>query len=122
MFELFVEDHFSAAHHLREYPGNCANLHGHNWHVKLMVQADSVNHLGMALDFRKLKQSLSDILDGLDHKYINDLPEFKLTNPTCELLAQYIYRKAAGMLNDGRIKVARVEVHETPRAGAVYFE
>ena len=33
-YEINVQTHFSAAHHLRGYPGNCEKPHGHNWIVK----------------------------------------------------------------------------------------
>jgi len=37
MYELHVEDHFAAAHRLRDYEGECENLHGHNWRVLVRV-------------------------------------------------------------------------------------
>ena len=33
MYELTVQLEFSAAHHLRDYPGKCGRLHGHNYRV-----------------------------------------------------------------------------------------
>jgi 6-pyruvoyltetrahydropterin/6-carboxytetrahydropterin synthase len=122
MYELFVEDHFSAAHHLRGYLGNCANLHGHNWQVKLLVQAKSVDQIGMAVDFRKLKSALGEIIGKLDHTQLNELPVFQTANPTCEALAKYLFHEASAILNDDNLRVTRIEVHETPKAGAAYFE
>ncbi|CAG36995.1 related to 6-pyruvoyltetrahydropterin synthase (partial length) [Desulfotalea psychrophila LSv54] len=39
MFEIFIKTHFSGAHHLRDYPGDCEHPHGHNWKVKVTARA-----------------------------------------------------------------------------------
>ena len=33
MFVLKIVTDFASAHSLRNYPGDCARLHGHNWQV-----------------------------------------------------------------------------------------
>jgi len=38
VFEITVEEQFSAAHALRNYPGDCEHLHGHNWAVEVTVE------------------------------------------------------------------------------------
>lgn len=122
MYELIIEDHFSAAHHLRGYPGNCSHVHGHNWLVKLHVQAKQVNEIGLAIDFKKLKPALAEVLETFDHKDINSLPVFANVNPTCENMAHILYQMLSERLNDDNIRVCRVEVYETPRTGAAYYE
>ncbi len=76
MYELTIEAHFAAAHNLREYQGECENLHGHNWRVEVVVGAGELDRLGMVMDFRDLKGALGGVLRQLDHKYINDVPPF----------------------------------------------
>ncbi len=122
MFELFVESHFSAAHHLENYPGNCARWHGHNWHVTVFLQTAELNDLSMAVDFRELKSALRSVLETLDHRDLNDVPGFKGLNPTCEVVARYIYRQLAAAFTRPDLRVARVRVSETPGAGATYWE
>ena len=122
MYEVFVKTHFSAAHHLREYPGNCARWHGHNWEVTLFIQARELNELGIAVDFREIKDVLNELLDGLDHSDLNEHPAFADRNPTSELIAKFLYDEVSRRLNDGNIQVDRVQVSETPGTGAVYSE
>ena len=54
--DIFIKTHFSGGHHLRAYPGNCENPHGHNWKVKVTVRARELDQLGMGIDFRELKK------------------------------------------------------------------
>ena len=122
MFEIYVEKHFSAAHRLREYNGNCANWHGHNWMVTAFVEAQEVDELGLAVDFRKVKQELNEVLDYFDHKNLNELPEFTDKNPTCELIAQLFYRLLSDRLNSSKLRVSKVRISETPTTGVTYYE
>ena len=122
MFEVFVESHFSAAHRLLDYPGNCAHCHGHNWTVRVFFQTEGLNELGMALDFRAAKTSLQKVLSTLDHKDLNQVPELAGLTPSCEIISRHIYRAVAADINGPAVKVARVTVCETPTAGATYFE
>ena len=56
MHHIFIKTHFSAGHHLRNYPGNCEKPHGHNWKVEVTVKANDLDELGMGIDFRDLKR------------------------------------------------------------------
>ena len=122
MFEVYVKTHFSAAHRLVNYPGNCARWHGHNWEVTLFIEARELNALGIALDFREIKKFLADLLAELDHADLNAIPEFAALNPTSEVIARYLYRQAVARLTDANLRVARVTVCETAGTGASYYE
>jgi 6-pyruvoyltetrahydropterin/6-carboxytetrahydropterin synthase len=93
MYTIRVEGHFSSAHSLRHYRGRCEELHGHNWIVEAGVRKKELDKTGMVMDFHDLKSALHDVLDKLDHKYLNNLPEFEIRNPTSELLASFIYQE-----------------------------
>jgi 6-pyruvoyltetrahydropterin/6-carboxytetrahydropterin synthase len=122
MFEIDITRDFSAAHRLSGYQGNCSNLHGHNWTVMAVVQANELDEIGIALDFKKLKKTLDAILDEFDHANLSDLPYFKHQNPTSEILAKTIFEKLAEQMDDDIIKVARVRVCESPGSGATYIK
>ena len=122
MYEVSVETHFSAAHRLAGYPGDCARRHGHNWQVAVSIQAEELNALGMAVDFRRIKDTLGDLLETLDHTDLNEVPELAGSNPTCEVVARYLYEELTRRLNDANTRVVRVRVSETPNTGACYFE
>lgn len=96
MYSLKVEGNFSSAHNLRGYKGKCESLHGHNWRVQITVKSSGLDHIGMVLDFKFLKQKLNAVLEEMDHKYLNKLSYFKKmngVNPTSENIAEYIYKK-----------------------------
>lgn len=121
VFELIVETDFSAAHNLREYKGQCERLHGHNWKVQVVLKAENLNNSGMVMDFREVKIILEEILSTFDHAYLNELPAFKVLNPTTENLSRLLYHELRGKLPAG-VMVSRVTTWESDRCGAVYFE
>lgn len=119
MFELRVEEHFDAAHNLREYHGACEHLHGHTYRVEIALHAQELGSDGMLVDFKKIKSELNGIIDLLDHHYINEVPPFDKLNPTAENLARYFYQKMKDAL--GSI-VYQATVWETPGSSAAYRE
>jgi 6-pyruvoyltetrahydropterin/6-carboxytetrahydropterin synthase len=122
MFELDIEREFSAAHCLDGYKGNCAHKHGHNWIVQAFVRSEKLDDLGIALDFKVLKKELDSILEELDHKDLNALPEFASENPTSERLAELIYKRLSRKISANGVKVSKVRVCESRSSGASYFE
>ena len=122
VFEVYVKTQFSAAHSLKGYPGNCARVHGHNWIIKVFVNCKELDEIGIGIDFRDIKQSVKDVLQGLDHFNLNDLPAFKDVNPTSENIAKLLYKELGKKLNSDVVKVSKVKVSETPGAGAFYWE
>ncbi|MFQ5647562.1 MAG: 6-carboxytetrahydropterin synthase QueD [bacterium] len=119
MFEVSVEASFSSAHQLRGYKGKCENLHGHNWKVEAVVRSERVDDLGMVIDFQKLKGSLHQILEELDHRNLNDLPPFINQNPSSENIAAYLYRELKKKVS---CAPARITVWESEKCSATYFE
>jgi len=39
MYQIFVEEHFDAAHYLPNYHGKCEKLHGHRFKVVARLEA-----------------------------------------------------------------------------------
>lgn len=123
MYEIFIKTHFSAAHFLRNYPGNCEHLHGHNWDVEVVVGSQVLNDIDVAMDFRDLKKLVGRIMSELDHINLNDHPAFSEVNPSSERIAEYIFRKLRdGLESFSGITPLRVVVCETPRTGVIYYE
>jgi len=121
MYEISIEAHFSAAHHLNNYQGSCENLHGHNWLVRVTVGCEKLDVAGLGIDFRILKGHLKTILEQFDHTDINVLFDPLKLNPSSENIARYIYEKLETLLAGWNGSVRRVEVHETPGCVAAYF-
>lgn len=122
VFEVYVKTHFSAAHSLKGYQGDCARIHGHNWIIEVFVKCKELDEIGIGVDFRDVKQAVKDVLQGLDHFNLNELPAFKDVNPSSENIARFLYKELGEKLNSDAVKVSRVKVCETPGAGAFYWE
>ncbi len=118
MFEIKTQAHFSAAHHLLNYDGECENQHGHNWLVEAYVEGETLDKSNILIDYKVLKRELNAILDILDHKDINELEEFKGESPSSEMIARFIYHK----LKEKIVQLSKVSVWETQTSCASYKE
>jgi 6-pyruvoyltetrahydropterin/6-carboxytetrahydropterin synthase len=122
MYELIVEREFSAAHFLRDYDGDCARMHGHNYKVEVSVVGDELLPNGMLLDFGDLKAACDAVLQKLDHRMLNDIPPFDGENATSENLARFIFGEVGERLAAQAVRVNWVRVWETSRQSAIYRE
>ncbi len=122
VYEIYVKDHFAAAHALKGYDGNCSNLHGHNWIVEAYIHCTKLNKLGIGVDFRDVKRIVKDVLSKLDHTNLNEVVEFGHINPTSENIAKFLYLELSRRLNSDHIKVNKIMVFESPGCGSSYQE
>jgi 6-pyruvoyltetrahydropterin/6-carboxytetrahydropterin synthase len=120
MFVLKIVTDFAAAHSLRDYPGDCANLHGHNWQVEVLVASEELDEVGMVIDFRTIKTQTKTVINHLDHHYLNEVAPFDTLNPTAENIAKYLFDEIALLINSQRVWIKAVTVWETSRASATY--
>ncbi len=123
MYELTVEMQFPAAHCIPEHPGRCARLHGHSYRALITVVGKALNAQGMLMDFGDLKTVCQQVIDPLDHQYLNELPVFTDTVPTAEAIARYLYQQIRIALSERvGVQLARVTVYESERSFAIYWE
>lgn len=124
MFEIKVSAEFEAAHRIAGYKGKCDRLHGHSWTVEAAVTGTRLDELGMLVDFKLVKGRLRELLEVLDHMFLNDLEPFSAgINPTAENIAKYIYSemaKAEFLTED--IKLKHIQVWESPKSSVIYTE
>jgi len=121
-YGIHVKTHFSAAHHLRGYEGDCSKPHGHNWTVDAYVECTALDDIDIGIDFRDIKNILAEVIRPLDHEDLNTLPAFADGNPSSEMLAGYIYRELAAKLQLPGIELTKVHVSEGPDCGVTYWE
>ena len=83
------EFEFEAAHHLINYEGDCAKVHGHSYKLQVTAsgevyitgQLNATDH--MVIDFKELKKIVEDkIIRTHDHADLNEL----YVNPTAEVM------------------------------------
>jgi 6-pyruvoyltetrahydropterin/6-carboxytetrahydropterin synthase len=122
MFEVFVEESFSAGHALRGYKGKCENVHGHNYRVRVTLEGASLDAIGLLLDFTDLKKVMHGVIAGMDHKFLNDQTPFDTINPSAENIAKYFYEEAARQMPKAAngARIASITVWETDHAAAIY--
>ncbi len=116
--------HFCYGHRLLDYAGKCRHPHGHNGKLEVTVEKDSLDRLGMVVDFEDIKATVQSWVDGeLDHKMLlnakdplvqvlRGLGEPVVTmegNPTAENIARLVFDTARGM----KLPVVSVRLWET---------
>lgn len=121
MFELTAIVDFEAAHSIRDYPGKCSRIHGHNWKVEISVAGSKLDQLGMLIDFRDLKGEVTAVLAALDHYYLNEVVPFTDVNPTAEHIARHIYDTLAQRpLFSNDLSLSSIKVWESLNSAALY--
>ena len=118
MYEIKVKTHFSAAHNLVNYKGKCERLHGHNWVVETIFAYRAVAEDGLAIDFHDAKRLVNEVIEKLDHSYLNDLAVLKKINPTSENVARFIFDAVKAR----NTNVKSVSVWENEGSCATYYE
>jgi 6-pyruvoyltetrahydropterin/6-carboxytetrahydropterin synthase len=131
MYGVTREIPFCYGHRLLDYAGKCKYLHGHNGTAVISLEGESLDHLGMVVDFSKLKQTLGKWIDDhLDHRMIlhRDDPALEYLraqgepiyvmdlNPTAENIAKLIFDQSRFF----GFPVVEVKLWETASCYAVY--
>lgn len=112
---IFKEVTFDSAHYLPLLPEGhkCRDMHGHTYRLKIWLNGKP-NEIGWVMDFAEVKKILMPVVDQLDHKVLNNVEG--LNNPTCELVAVWIWNKLKPQLP----LLCKVELYETPGSGVIY--
>jgi 6-pyruvoyltetrahydropterin/6-carboxytetrahydropterin synthase len=120
MFKLRVKGSFEAAHSL-SWHEKCREVHGHSYHVEVVVGAETLDENGIVMDLGELKALLGRALAVVDHTNLDDW-DWLLPYPTAEVIAAWFYRWVGGRLRSKQPHVCMVEVTvwETDDGGVTY--
>lgn len=111
---------FNAAHQLRDPGlsdgenqclfGKCANLHGHNYVLEVVVAGEIDPATGYVVDLKQLSQVICRrIIDDVDHRNLNtDVPWLQGRIPTAENLALAFWERVRSELPEGSLRSVRV--------------
>lgn len=107
---------FEAAHWLPTFPQGhkCRRMHGHSFHVDIVVEGDVPPAQGYLIDYGQMKQAIEPVRKQLDHYLLNDIEG--LENPTAENLSRWIWDRLIGQLP----MLSIVRVHETCTTACEY--
>jgi 6-pyruvoyltetrahydropterin/6-carboxytetrahydropterin synthase len=129
MFSLTVRNHIMIAHSFRgEVFGPAQRLHGATFIVDLEVRRKELDENGIVADIGLLSTLLKSVLEPLNYRNLDEVPESAGRNTTTEVLAKEICERvgariAAGALGDdaGRaLDSLRVTLGESHVAWASY--
>ena len=77
---------------------------------------------GMVIDFGDLKTAAGMVLDGLDHRFLNEIPPFDRIEPSAENIAAFIFDRIAEQLGEQSQMLHCVAVWESDSSKATYFK
>jgi len=122
MFEVFVEQSFAAGHALRNYKGKCENVHGHNFKVQVRIEGQKLDEAGMLVDFIDIKTLMREVIERLDHQFLNEVPPFDVINPSAENIAEYFHAQMTSGLKGVAVpvRISEVRVWETDIQSACF--
>jgi 6-pyruvoyltetrahydropterin/6-carboxytetrahydropterin synthase len=111
---------FNAAHQLRDPSwseaenrrvyGMCANVHGHNYVLEVVVAGEIDPRTGYVVDLKELSQIMSSrVIEDVDHRNLNtDVPWLEGLIPTVENLAVAFWERLRSELPAGSLRSVRL--------------
>ena len=110
---------FNAAHQLRDPSlteaenrrlfGKCADLHGHNYTLEVVLAGEIDQTTGYVMDLKALSDVIHNrILEDVDHRNLNDVPWLGGLIPTAENLAAAFWERIRSELPAGMLRAVRV--------------
>lgn len=114
--DIFKEFTFEAAHRLPHVPDGhkCKRLHGHSFRCEVHVSGEVDPKTGWLVDFAEIREAFEPLHKQLDHHYLNEVEG--LSNPTSEVIAQWIWRRVKPRLPG----LSAIVVRETCTTGCIY--
>ena len=122
MFEVAYETTFCATHRLTRDGQPVEPLHGHDWRVEAVAAGESLDGLGVVLDFERLKSVVGEVSGRFHYRDLNEQAAFAELSPSAEVVARYFFEEVRkGLGPEGR-RLRRVRVWEAPGCSATYSE
>jgi 6-pyruvoyltetrahydropterin/6-carboxytetrahydropterin synthase len=104
MFSLTVRDHIMVAHSFRgEIFGPAQKLHGATFIVDLELRRQALDADGLIADIGALTQLLHQVLEPLNYRNLDEVPEFSGKNTTTEFLAKTVYDRVRNRILEGAL-------------------
>lgn len=128
MFAVEVRDHVMIAHSFRGAVfGPAQALHGATFVIDVAFLAQTLDENGIVVDIGRAHDVLKSVLQPLNYKNLDDLPEFKGKNTTTEVLTKHIFDRLASAAREGalgregrELGAIRVKISESHVARAWY--
>ena len=116
MFAVEVRDHVMIAHSFRGAVfGPAQALHGATFVIDVAFIAQTLDENGIVVDIGRAHEVLKSVLQPLNYRNLDELPEFKGKNTTTEFLAKYVFDKLASAARAGELGREGRELRRDPR-------
>jgi 6-pyruvoyltetrahydropterin/6-carboxytetrahydropterin synthase len=122
MFEVAYETTFCATHRLTDEGRPIEPNHGHDWRVEAVAAGETLDRIGVVVDFEHLKRVLAEVAARFHYKDVNEHPAFAGQSPSAEAVARYFFVEVRKGLGDEGRSLRRVRVWEAPGCSATYSE
>ena len=104
MFAVEVRDHVMIAHSFRGAVfGPAQALHGATFVIDVAFIAQSLDPNGIVVDIGRAHEVLKSVLQPLNYRNLDELPEFKGKNTTTEFLTKYVFDKIAAAVKGNKL-------------------
>ena len=116
-FEVGVEAHFTASHHLVGDFGPASLPHTHSYRVVVSVRGGVLRADGTLFDITRLQNAVAEVIAEVGGTNLNDLAEL---NPTAEIMARFFFDRIAPTLAGQGLVGLEARLWESPEAYAAY--
>ncbi|MES0883050.1 6-pyruvoyl trahydropterin synthase family protein [Roseibium sp. SCP14] len=128
MFAVEVRDHVMIAHSFKgELFGPAQALHGATFVIDAAFLADTLDANGVVIDIGRAHEALKEVLQPLNYKNLDEVPEFEGINTTTEFLTKHVHDHLATAAREDRLgrpgtelNAIRVTISESHVARAWY--
>ncbi|MEP4033195.1 6-carboxytetrahydropterin synthase [Roseibium polysiphoniae] len=104
MFAVEVRDHVMIAHSFRgELFGPAQALHGATFVIDAAFMSKELDSNGVVIDIGRAHEALKEVLEPLNYKNLDDVPEFEGINTTTEFLTKHIHDHLAKAAREDRL-------------------
>ena len=126
MLYITRKEHFSSSHRL-ENPGlskkknesifgKCNNLHGHNYYLEVTLAGTPDNESNYVMDLKLLKVIIhEEILDKVDHKFLNEIDMFNGVIPTTENMVLKFWEALEPKVKRENVRLYSIKLYETEK-------
>ena len=128
MHAVEVRDHIMIAHSFKGAVfGPAQALHGATFVLDAAIMADTLDANGIVVDIGRAHEVLKAVLEPLNYKNLDTMPELAGKNTTTEFLTRHVYDRLATAAREGKLgregrdlKAIRITISESHLARAWY--
>lgn len=107
----------------REVYGKCAQIHGHQYTLQLILTGELDDETGMLINAFDVEKIMKPFIERFfDHKFLNkDVPFFHEKQPTAEWIAIWVYQELQNKFPP-HVTLKKVRIYEMPELAVEYPE